>query len=129
MFHTSASTTPSGYPDSSSSNFHHQHLHQQPPVYVPSSRALPSQYPSSGGGGHFGPGAHQATATWPHATDPASYVGSGHSLAANPHHASALSAGQFYAQNMMMSSWRAYDGTGFQRTSPYGKLKINKYTI
>jgi hypothetical protein len=22
---------------------------------------------------------------------------------------------------MMMSSWRAYDSTGFQRTSPYGK--------
>ncbi|XP_062554216.1 GATA-binding factor A isoform X3 [Armigeres subalbatus] len=30
---------------------------------------------------------------------------------------------QFYAQNVMMSSWRAYDPTGFQRTSPYGNLK------
>lgn len=40
-------------------------------------------------------------------------------------HASSLSAGQFYAQNMMMSSWRAYDGAGFQRTSPYGNYFVH----
>lgn len=40
-------------------------------------------------------------------------------------HASPLSAGQFYAQNMMMSSWRAYDGAGFQRTSPYGNYFVH----
>lgn len=118
MFHSGGASA-SGYPDSSSAGFH-QHL-QQPPVYVPSSRAVPGQY-SSPAAGHFPGTPHQATA-WSHAADPASYVGGGsHSLATtNPHTASALSAGQFYAQNMMMTSWRAYDGTGFQRTSPYGK--------
>lgn len=118
MFHSSASGPTGGYPDSTAASNFHQHLHQQPPVYVPSSRAV-SQYASGGSGGHFGAATHQAAAaSWPH-SDPSGYVGGGHSLTANPHHASALSAGQFYAQNMMMSSWRAYDGTGFQRTSPY----------
>ncbi|KFB35891.1 AGAP002235-PA-like protein [Anopheles sinensis] len=68
------------------------------PVYVPSSRALPhSQY-----------GAHSANFStqngWP--TDG---FGSTHTQLPP----------QFYAQNVMMGSWRAYDPTGFQRTSPY----------
>ncbi|XP_052864732.1 GATA-binding factor A [Anopheles cruzii] len=68
------------------------------PVYVPSSRALPhSQY-----------GAHSANFStqngWP--TD-----GFGTTHTQLPP--------QFYAQNVMMGSWRAYDPTGFQRTSPY----------
>ncbi|XP_040156636.1 GATA-binding factor A isoform X4 [Anopheles arabiensis] len=72
------------------------------PVYVPSSRALPhSQY-----------GAHSANFSaqngWP--TD-----GFGTTHTQLPP--------QFYAQNVMMGSWRAYDPTGFQRTSPYGNLK------
>uniref|UniRef100_A0A182J8C2 GATA-type domain-containing protein n=1 Tax=Anopheles atroparvus TaxID=41427 RepID=A0A182J8C2_ANOAO len=68
------------------------------PVYVPSSRALPhTQY-----------GAHSANFStqngWP--TD-----GFGTTHTQLPP--------QFYAQNVMMGSWRAYDPTGFQRTSPY----------
>lgn len=46
---------------------------------------------------------------------------SAHSLGATSHHAGALTAGQFYAQNMMMRSWGAYDG-GFQRSTAYGEL-------
>jgi len=43
-----------------------------------------------------------------------------HLGAAAPHHQTPLSS-PFYAQNaMMMSSWRAYDRTSFQRPSPYG---------
>lgn len=57
-------------------------------------------------GPHAGPG-------HPHA---------GHPHAAHPHSTlAAAAAAPFYAQNVaMMSSWRAYDGTGFQRASPYG---------
>lgn len=111
MFH---STTPGGYADTTSSSFH-QHL-QQPPVYVPSSRAVPSQYSSPSS--HF---QHQAVgaSAWTH-PDPSTYVGGGgHGLTPSGH-PSALSAGQFYAQNVMMGSWRAYDSNGFQRASPYG---------
>lgn len=74
------------------------------PVYVPSSRALPhaAQYTPSA---HFTAGA-VAQNGWP--TD-------GFSAAHTP------LPHQFYTQNaVMMSSWRAYDPTGFQRTSPYG---------
>ncbi|XP_049822573.1 GATA-binding factor A-like isoform X2 [Aethina tumida] len=111
MFHSS--TNSGGYTDSNASGFH-QHL-QQSPVYVPSNRAMP-QY-STPAGGHFG-AAHQSG--W-HAGGGYGEMAapSAHSLGTSPHHAGALSAGQFYAQNMMMSSWRAYDGAGFQRTSPY----------
>ncbi|KAK9299249.1 hypothetical protein QLX08_007621 [Tetragonisca angustula] len=47
-----------------------------------------------------------------------------HPHAAHPHtghhHSSLAAAAPFYAQNVaMMSSWRAYDGAGFQRASPY----------
>lgn len=115
MFHSGGGGT-GGYSDGSSG--FHQHL-QQSPVYVPSSRSMP-QYPSPAGG-HFGATAHQTS--WPHAGGTYGDVAgpSAHSLGASPHQA--LSAGQFYAQNMMMNTWRAYDGTGFQRTSPYGKDK------
>lgn len=114
MFH-SGSGGAGSYTDGSAG--FHQHL-QQSPVYVPSSRAMP-QYPSPAGG-HFGATAHQTG--WAHSGGSYGEVTghSSHSLGAN-HHAGALSAGQFYAQNMMMNTWRAYDGTGFQRTSPYGK--------
>ncbi|XP_008200486.2 GATA-binding factor A isoform X1 [Tribolium castaneum] len=111
MFHTSGGG--GGYSDGNAG--FHQHL-QQSPVYVPSSRAVP-QYPSPASG-HFGAAAHQSS--WAHAggTYGEMAAPSAHTLGTSPH-AGALSAGQFYAQNMMMSSWRAYDGTGFQRTSPY----------
>ncbi|KAK9879688.1 hypothetical protein WA026_006748 [Henosepilachna vigintioctopunctata] len=110
MFHSSSAGN--GYADGNTG--FHQHL-QQSPVYVP--RAVPHQYPSSAGT-HFGATAHQGS--WAHTG--ASYgdmaTQAAHGLGSTAH-ANALSAGQFYAQNMMMSSWRAYDGTGFQRTSPY----------
>ncbi|KRT85611.1 hypothetical protein AMK59_1297, partial [Oryctes borbonicus] len=112
MFH-SGSGGSGGYSDGSSS--FHQHL-QQSPVFVPSSRAVP-QYPSPAGT-HFGAATHQTS--WPHTAGGYGEVAgpSAHGLGAGAH-AGALSAGQFYAQNMMMNTWRAYDGTGFQRTSPY----------
>ncbi|KAI4466307.1 transcription factor gata family member [Holotrichia oblita] len=112
MFH-SGSGGSAGYSDGSSS--FHQHL-QQSPVFVPSSRAVP-QYPSPAGT-HFGAAAHQSS--WPHSAGGYGDVAgpSAHGLGASAH-AGALSAGQFYAQNMMMNTWRAYDSTGFQRTSPY----------
>lgn len=97
----------------------HQHL-QQSPVYVPSSRAVP-QYPSAASS-HFGAAAHQTS--WPHTSGAYGEMApsSAHALGASPH---ALSTGQFYAQ-YSMSSWRAYDSSGFQRTSPYGMKKTNK---
>lgn len=54
------------------------------------------------------------------------HAGHGHPHAGHPHtahpHSSLAAAAPFYAaQNVaMMSSWRAYDGAGFQRASPYG---------
>ncbi|XP_029039622.1 GATA-binding factor A-like [Osmia bicornis bicornis] len=52
------------------------------------------------------------------------HSGHGHPHAGHPHtghpHTSLAAAAPFYAQNVaMMSSWRAYDGAGFQRASPY----------
>ncbi|XP_017768652.1 PREDICTED: GATA-binding factor A-like [Nicrophorus vespilloides] len=129
MFHSTPST-PSGYTDGrlsmdggASASFH-QHL-QQSPVYVPSNRATMPQYPSPGSH-HFAASHHQTS--WHTAAAAAAAAGggygdvSGHGAAIAGSHG-ALSAGQFYAQNMMMNTaWRAYDGshaTGFQRTSPY----------
>ncbi|XP_055547933.1 GATA-binding factor A isoform X1 [Wyeomyia smithii] len=67
------------------------------PVYVPSNRALThSQY---GHAANF-----PAQNGWP-----ADSFGTTHTQLPP----------QFYAQNVMMGSWRAYDPTGFQRTSPY----------
>ncbi|KAL3281149.1 hypothetical protein HHI36_004368 [Cryptolaemus montrouzieri] len=111
MFHSG--TGGNGYGDGNTG--FHQHL-QQSPVYVPSSRAVPHQYPTAAGT-HFGAAAHQGT--WAHAGGYGDMATQATHGLGSTTHASALSAGQFYAQNMMMSSWRAYDGTGFQRTSPY----------
>ena len=54
-----------------------------------------------------------------------------HPHAAHPHtghpHSSLAAAAPFYAQNVaMMSSWRAYDGAGFQRASPYGSYHFSR---
>lgn len=116
MFHSAPNA--GGYSDTNSS--FHQHL-QQSPVYVPSNRAMP-QY-ASPTGGHFG-AAHQGG--W-HASGGYGEMATPtpHGLGTSPHHAGAL-AGQFYAQNVMMGGWRPYDGTGFQRTSPYGMDYGNK---
>ncbi|XP_048518511.1 GATA-binding factor A isoform X1 [Dendroctonus ponderosae] len=107
MFHSAVNAT--GYNDTNSG--FHQHI-QQSPVYVPSNRgsAMP-QYPSPAGG-HFG-SAHQNA--WHSGSGYAEMGGpTAHGLGASGHHAGALSAGQFYAQNMMMRSWGPYEG-GFQR--------------
>ncbi|XP_012274475.1 GATA-binding factor A isoform X2 [Orussus abietinus] len=124
-----------------------QHGQQlQAPVYVPSSRptipsAATAQY-------HSFPGspspAWEKTASWQHGVDTYAahhalaghtgssaggmgpHTGHSHPHAGHPHtghpHSSlaAAAAAPFYAQNVaMMSSWRAYDGAGFQRASPY----------
>lgn len=119
---------------------HHQH-----PVYVPSNRAvmggLPQhhhhhpQYSHSGGHTtnshhHFVGGSANNPSSWHHqpgttdgyvTANPHHHHHHHHLNAGAPHHQTPLSS-PFYAQNaMMMSSWRAYDSTGFQRTSPYGK--------
>lgn len=54
------------------------------------------------------------------------HTGHGHPHSGHPHtghpHTTLAAASPFYAQNVaMMSSWRAYDGAGFQRASPYGE--------
>ncbi|KAL1512967.1 hypothetical protein ABEB36_002462 [Hypothenemus hampei] len=117
MFHSAVNSTHTGYNDANSG--FHQHL-QQSPVYVPGNRsaAMP-QYPSPAGG-HFGSTAHHQNA-WHSSTGYAEMAGpTAHGLGttAGHHAAGALAAGQFYAQNMMMRSWSAYDG-GFQRSSAY----------
>ncbi|KAK3912391.1 GATA-binding factor A, partial [Frankliniella fusca] len=82
-----------------------------PLVYVPSARAvLPPQYSSASAA---------AAGAWG-----SSWGGPGHQSAVShegyvsqyPHHAAHHA---LYAQNMMMSPWRAYDGAAFQRASPY----------
>lgn len=103
MFHSN-----SPYPDMTGSSGNAASYHQQAavaavasaPVYVPSNRAL--QHTQYGHAGHFGTSAAQNAWT----TD-----GFGASHTQIP--------AQFYAQNVMMGSWRAYDPTGFQRNSPY----------
>lgn len=113
MFHSA-----SGYPEMTSvsagqttGSYHQTPNSVNSPVYVPSSRVMPhSQY---GHGAHFGSAAGQNG--WP--TDS---FGSTHSQLPP----------QFYAQNaVMMSSWRAYDPSGFQRTSPYGLWFLHKKCI
>ena len=119
---------------------HHQH-----PVYVPSNRAVmgglpqhhhhhpqysPSGGPTTNSHHHFVGGSANSPSSWHHQPGaPDGYVTASphhhhhhHHLGAGaPHHQTPISS-PFYAQNaMMMSSWRAYDSTGFQRTSPYGK--------
>lgn len=110
MFHSGSGGN--GYSDGNAG--FHQHL-QQSPVYVPSSRAVPHQYPSPASSGHFATNPHHqgGWSTGGSYGDMTAHAG----LTGSPH-ASALTAGQFYAQNMMMSSWR-YDSAGFQRASPY----------
>ncbi|KAG5680914.1 hypothetical protein PVAND_010392 [Polypedilum vanderplanki] len=96
MFHS----TPSSYSEMTSVASNTASFHQttnttaNTPVYVPSNRAIHSQY-----AGHAGNYTNAQNA-WP--TESA--FGSTHS--------------PFYAQNMMYM--RAYDPSGFQRTSPYG---------
>ena len=80
-------------------------------VYVPSARAvLPPQY---GGAGGLASGAASSWgSSWGgHQPGHDGYVPQ------YPHHAAHHA---LYAQNMMMSPWRAYDGAAFQRASPYG---------
>lgn len=101
MFHT----PPAAYPEMTASvgntgAYHHQTsiAGTNSPVYVPSSRPLPhSQY----GHGTTFSGTQNGWTT--------DNFSSSHTQ---------LPA-QFYAQNMMMGGWRAYDPRSFQSTSPY----------
>lgn len=119
MFHSASSYSEMGasVANTASSSYHHHHHHQSPgassssPVYVPSNRPLQhSQY--SGHGASFGHTAAAAVAQNGWQTD-------------NFNAAAAVAAHtqlppQFYAPNVMMSSWRAaYDPRSFQSTSPY----------
>lgn len=104
MFH---STT--AYPEMTGSgtntgSYHQSSVAANSPVYVPSSRALPH--------GQYGHGsAPFSTATVPQ---------NGWSTAADGFSSShSQLPPQFYAQNVMMGSWRAYDPRSFQSTSPY----------
>ncbi|KYM89966.1 GATA-binding factor A [Atta colombica] len=124
-----------------------QHGQQlQAPVYVPSSRpAIPSAATAQYHSFPTSPSpAWEKTAPWQHGVETYAahhalaghtsgtaaamgpHAGPGHPHAGHPHAAhphstlAAAAAAPFYAQNVaMMSSWRAYDGTGFQRASPY----------
>lgn len=103
MFHS-----PTTYPDMTASvgnvsgyHHHHQTPSSNSPVYVPTNRPLQhSQY--TGHGTTFG---HAAATQNGWQTDNFS--------AHNP------LAPQFYAQNVMMGTWRPYDPRSFQSTSPY----------
>ncbi|GFG32045.1 hypothetical protein Cfor_08547 [Coptotermes formosanus] len=100
-----------------------QHHHHHP-------QYSPSGGPTTNSHHHFVGGSTSSPSSWHHQPGaPDGYVTANphhhhhhHHLGAGaPHHQTPLSS-PFYAQNaMMMSSWRAYDSTGFQRTSPYGK--------
>lgn len=103
MFHS-----PTAYPEMTASvgnvsNYHHHHQSQSSnsPVYVPSNRALQhSQYPGHG------------TSTFGHAATQNGWQPDNFT-AHNP------LAPQFYAQNVMMGTWRPYDPRNFQSTSPF----------
>lgn len=106
MFHSTAAA----YPEMTGSTTNTSSYHQSSgggatssPVYVPSNRAIThSQYPH---GTPFSAG-NVAQNGW--STD-------GFNSAA----AHTQLPPQFYAQNVMMGSWRAYDPRSFQSTSPY----------
>lgn len=103
MFHSS-SAFPEMTATGNAASFHQSTtVSPSTPVYVPSSR--PITHSPYGHTTNF-PGSI-AQNGWP--TDSFS---STHSQLSH----------QFYTQNVMMGSWRAYDPTGLQRTSPYGKL-------
>lgn len=120
MFHSASTYSDMGasVANAASSSYHHHHHHQSPgassnsPVYVPSNRPLQhSQYTGHGASfGHTAAAAAVAQNGWQ--TD-------------NFNAAAAVAAHtqlppQFYAPNVMMSSWRAaYDPRSFQSTSPY----------
>lgn len=101
MFHSSTT-----YPEMTGSIANTGSYHQSPvaansPVYVPSSRALPH--------GQYGHGTFPASSV-PQNGWTADSFGASHSQLPP----------QFYAQNVMMGSWRAaYDPRSFQSTSPY----------
>lgn len=105
MFHS-----PTAYPEMTATvgNVSSYHAHHQPtgttsnsPVYVPTNRSL--QHSQYSGAASFGHTAAAAQNGWQ--TDNFS--------AHNP------LAPQFYAQNVMMGTWRPYDPRSFQSTSPY----------
>lgn len=112
MFHSpNTYSEMSGSVSSNTPSYHHHH-HQSPtggssnsPVYVPSSRPLQhSQYNSHG-------------ASFGHAAAAAAITQNGWQT---DNFAHTQLGPQFYAPNVMMSTWRAaYDPRSFQSTSPY----------
>lgn len=125
MFHSTAAAV-ANYPDmtvvngsanaSVSSNYHQTSSVAtsvaNSPVYVPSSRAalpLSSQYP------HNIP--FSSTNVPQNGWTAADGFSAGHSQIPP----------QFYAQNVMMGSWRAYDPRNFQSTSPYDSAMEFQY--
>lgn len=120
MFHST--TAVANYPDmtagtanaSVSSSYHQSSIvatTANSPVYVPSSRAalpLSSQYPHS---------TPFSTSNVPQNGWSADGFAAGHSQIPP----------QFYAQNVMMGSWRAYDPRTFQSTSPYDSAMEFQY--
>ncbi|XP_037039379.1 GATA-binding factor A [Bradysia coprophila] len=101
MFHSSTT-----YPEMTGSIANTGSYHQSPvaansPVYVPSSRALPH--------GQYGHGTFPGSSVPQNGWTADSFTASHSQLPP-----------QFYAQNVMMGSWRAaYDPRSFQSTSPY----------
>ncbi|XP_067014454.2 GATA-binding factor A-like [Anabrus simplex] len=110
----------------------------QHPVYVPSTRAVIGHHPHShphshaqynttpagasvtpvGNSHHFVSSGGSTPGSWHHqSAGPDSYQ---HHHGAHAHHQASALSSPFYPQNaVMMSSWRAYDSTAFQRASPY----------
>lgn len=103
MFHS-----PTTYSDMTASvgnvsgyHHHHQAPSSNSPVYVPSNRPLQhSQYTGHG-------------TTFSHA------AATQNGWQADNFSAHSPLAPQFYAQNVMMGTWRPYDPRSFQSTSPY----------
>lgn len=106
MFHSTAAA----YPEMTGSTANTSSYHQSSgatssPVYVPSNRALPhSQYTH---GTPFSGGTQNGWTT--DSFNSAAAAAAAHTQLPP----------QFYAQNVMMNSWRSYDPRNFQSTSPY----------
>lgn len=104
----------------STPTYHHHH-HQSPggssnsPVYVPSNRPLQHGQYSSHSAASFGHSAAAAAAVAQNGWQTDNFNAAATAVVAHTQ-----LPPQFYAPNVMMSSWRAaYDPRNFQSTSPY----------
>lgn len=113
MFHSAAPYQEmTGSSVANSVSYHQSALPTNSPVYVPSNRAIPNaaQY-------------QHAAAFPPSNLAQSGWAGDGFSTAGSH---SQLPP-QFYAQNVMMGTWRAYDPRSFQSTSPYDSAMEFQY--